>query len=270
VPLEATVSYGAGTRRGPGALIEASRQVELYDRELGGEPALQFGIHTLPPVPVEPGDLEATLARIESETAAILSAAKLPLILGGEHTVTIGAVRAAFRARGEGPLVVVQLDAHVDLRSSFEGTPYSHACAMRRILELPGVELLQVAVRSLSAEEAEFMAANAGRIRTFYADEIHADPAGRWLAELAGRLRGRRAYLTIDVDGLDPAVVPATGTPEPGGLTWQQAVKLVDAVCRSATVVALDCVELAPRPDLHAADFAVAKLLYRAISRAVR
>jgi agmatinase len=208
------------------------------------------------------------LARVQAAVARIVAAGKLPVVLGGEHTVTIGPVRAVAAAA---PLAVVQVDAHADLREGFHGSPYSHACVMRRLVEETGCELYQVGIRSLSAEEDSFIRGNAGTVRTFFAEEIHADVAGAWLGDLAARLAGKRVYLTIDVDGLDPSVVPATGTPEPGGLSWRQALALLDAVAGAArAVVGLDCVELAPSPGLHAADFAVAKLLYRAISLSVR
>ena len=274
VPLERSVSYGAGTAAGPAAIIEASRQVELFDRALGGEPALAYGIHTLPPIPVERGTVEEILARVQAAVAGIAAAGKLPVVLGGEHTVTIGPVRALAVARGGArgtPLAVVQVDAHADLRGEYQGSPYSHACVMRRLVEETGCELTQVGIRSLCAEEDAFIKGQPGRVRTFFAEEIHADPAGGWLGELAARLAGRSVYLTIDVDGLDPSVVPATGTPEPGGLSWRQAMALLEAVTGAAgEIVGIDCVELAPSPGLHAADFAVAKLLYRAISLAVR
>jgi agmatinase len=278
VPLEETVSYGGGTRHGPEAIIEASRQVELFDRALGGEPALVYGIHTLPSVPVEPGPIGAVLARIHAAVAGILAAGKLPVVLGGEHTVTIGPVRAlaartsaASSESRTAPLAVVQVDAHADLRDTYEGSPFSHACVMRRLLEETGGELFQVGIRSLCPEEDAFIRGNPDRVRTWFADDINADTRGSWLGELAERLRSRPVYLTIDVDGLDPAVVPATGTPEPGGLSWQQAMALLETVTGAAgKIVGIDCVELAPAPGLHAADFAVAKLLYRAISLSVQ
>jgi agmatinase len=274
VPLERTVSYGAGTRRGPAAIIEASQQVELFDRALGGEPALVYGIHTLPPVPVEQGPIEAILDRVQAAVAGIAAAGKLPVVLGGEHTVTIGPVRALHAARGStagAPLAVVQVDAHADLRGEYQGSPYSHACVMRRLVEETGCELYQVGIRSLCAEEDTFIRGHPGRVRTFFADEIHADAAGAWLGELASRLAGKSAYLTVDVDGLDPSIVPATGTPEPGGLSWRQAMALLEVVTAAAgEIVGIDCVELAPAPGFFAADFAVAKLLYRAISLALR
>jgi agmatinase len=275
VPLEATVSYGGGTRRGPEAIIEASRQVELFDRVLGGEPALDYGIHTLPAVSTA-GAIEDVLARVQAAVAEIVAAGRLPVVLGGEHTVTVGPVRAIAEAARVGgaarssPLAVVQVDAHADLREGFHGSAFSHACVMRRLVEETGCELYQVGIRSLSAEEDSFIRANVAKVRTYFAEDIGADGAGAWLGELSGRLAGKRVYLTIDVDGLDPSVVPATGTPEPGGLSWRQALALLETVSGAAgSIVGIDCVELAPSPGLHAADFAVAKLLYRAISLSV-
>ena len=273
VPLEETVSYGGGTRDGPRAIIDASKQVELFDRPFGGEPALEYGIHTLPPVPVEPGPIEAVLDRVRAAVAGIVAAGKLPLVLGGEHTVTVGPVRAVHAAipAGAPPLTVVQVDAHADLREAYQGSRYSHACVMRRLIEETGCRLLQVGIRSLCAEEDAFIRGHPDSVRAFFADEIHADGRGSWLGELARRLRGRSVYLTIDVDGLDPSVIPATGTPEPGGLSWRQAMALLETVSRAAgQIVGIDCVELAPSPGMHSAAFASAKLLYRAISLAAR
>jgi agmatinase len=206
---------------------------------------------------------------VQAAVAGIVVAGKLPVTLGGEHTVTIGPVRAI--AEAGTPLTVVQVDAHADLRDVYQGSPYSHACVMRRLVEQTGCRLCQVGIRSLCAEEDAFIRDHPDTVRTFFADGIHADASGRWLTGLADLLRGRRVYLTIDVDGLDPSVIPATGTPEPGGLTWQQAMAMLEAVTGAAgEIVGLDCVELAPVPGLHAADFAAAKLLYRAISLALR
>jgi agmatinase len=261
-PLEETVSYEGGTAAGPAAIIAASGQVELYDGELGGEPALEYGIHTLPPVGLAAGDVAASLAAIERGVAAVLRAGKLPVVLGGEHTVSVGAVRAVAAAGRLGERgAVVQIDAHADLRSEYQGTKWSHACVMRRIFEETDCDLYSIGVRSMSADEASFTEANH--------DRIHPLQPYR-LTSLSTELLGRPVYLTIDVDGLDPSVVPATGTPEPGGLYWQETVALLGAVCSAGRVVGIDCVELAPRPGLHMADFAVAKLLYWTISRAVR
>lgn len=266
LPYEATVSYGGGTEHGPAAIISASQQVELYDREFDAEPALAFGIHTLP-TPALPRDPAAAVDAIAAAAAAAARAGKLVVGLGGEHTVSVGFGRGVLAALG-GPLTVVQIDAHSDLRDEYEGSPYSHACVARRLLEEEGVEqVLQLGIRSVCSEEVAFTRAHPERVRVWYAEEVH---AGGWRQELADRLRGRRVYLTIDVDGLDPAIVPSTGTPEPDGLTWAEALDILRTVNRAAQVVALDCVELAPVQGHHASDFAVAKLLYKAITYTMR
>jgi agmatinase len=265
IPLEATVSWGSGTARGPEAIIDASTQVELYDREFDAEPALAYGIHTLPPVDL-PLDAAAAVDVIETAVAATAGRGKLVVGLGGEHTVSVGFGRGVLRALG-GSLTVVQIDAHSDLREEYEGSPYSHACVARRLLDDERIEqVLQVGIRSISTEEAAFVRANPDRVRVWFAEDVH---TGVWREELTDRLRERRVYLTIDVDGLDPAVVPATGTPEPDGLTWSEAVDVIRTVAQAAPIVALDCVELAPREGQHAADFAVAKLLYKTMSYAL-
>lgn len=265
IPFEATVSYGRGAAGGPAAIIRASQQVELYDREFDREPALDFGIHTLAALatPQEPEQAVALIARTVAEAA---STRALVVGLGGEHTVSVGFGRGLLAALG-GPLTVVQIDAHSDLRAEYDGTPYSHACAARRLLELPGVEqVLQLGVRSVCPEEVALARSQPERIRVWYAEAVH---DGGWQAELIERVRGRRVYLTIDVDGLDPSVVPSTGTPEPDGLSWRETLAVLRAVAAHAAIVGLDCVELAPAPGRHASDFAVAKLVYKAISYAM-
>jgi agmatinase len=264
IPFEATVSYGGGTQAGPAAIIEASQQVELYDREFDREPGLEYGVHTLPALDLA-DDPAAAVEEITAAVAAAAGSGKLLVGLGGEHTISAGFGCGLLQALG-GPLTVVQIDAHSDLRDSYEGTPYSHACVARRLLEMDGVEqVLQLGIRSVCTEEVQFVRQNPQRARAWYAEQVH---EGLWLAEFVQRVRGRRVYLTIDVDGLDPAIVPATGTPEPDGLTWTETLFILRTLAANATVVGIDCVELAPREGQHAADFAVAKLLYKAISYA--
>ena len=264
--LEATVSYGGGAGRGPAAIIEASRQVELYDREHGCEPALRYGVHTLDPLALPGDDPEAAVGQIAAAVARAASSGKLVVALGGEHTVSAGVSRGLLEAFA-GPLDVVQIDAHCDLRDTYEGSRYSHACVARRMLDDPRVEhVLQFGVRSVASEEVAFAREHAQRVRVWWAEDVR---EGGWHEELRDRLRDRRVHLTIDVDGLDPAVVPATGTPEPGGLTWGEALDIVRTTARSATIVGVDCVELAPQPALHLADYAVAKLVYKTITYAV-
>lgn len=265
LPFEATVSYGQGTVNGPSALIEASKQVELYDREFDLEPARQYGVHTLPSLDLAV-DPAAAVATIAQATAAAARTGKLVVGLGGEHTVSVGFGRGLLQALG-GPITIVQIDAHSDLRDEYEDSPYSHACIARRLLEEPGIEqVLQLGIRSVCTEEVQFARTHPQQVRVWYAEDVH---AGGWRTELIQRLQGRRVYLTIDVDGLDPAIVPATGTPEPDGLTWAETLEILRTVAQSAPIVGIDCVELAPTPGLHMADFAVAKLLYKTISYAL-
>lgn len=259
IPYEATVTFGGGTRHGPRAILHASTQVELYDRELDAEPALEFGVHTLPalaPVPAGPAEM---VDAIEAAVAEYAATGKLVVGLGGEHTISVGFARGLRRVHGD--FVTVQIDAHADLRDTYEGTPYSHACVARRLVELS--PLVQLGIRSLSREEAEFIRTHPHRVRTFFAEDIH---AGQYLDALARRVHGQKVFLTIDVDALDPSIVPATGTPEPAGLTWNQVLSIIRIVAREAQTIGFDCVELAPQPGQHASDFIVAKLVYQVMS----
>lgn len=253
LPYEATVSYGHGTAAGPRAIIQASQQVELFDGT--GEPAAA-GILTEAPVVFAGRSPEEDLAAIRTCVEAILDAGRLPIGLGGEHTVTFPCVEALWRRRQD--FGVVQFDAHADLREEYGGTPWSHACVMRRVHEL-GVPLFQVGVRSLSRPEAEY------RARHGIGHLDAAAAGGAWPEPLLPDDFPPNVYLTFDVDALDPAVVPATGTPEPGGLGWYQALAAIAAVARRRRILAFDVVELAPVPGLHLADFAVAKLVYAII-----
>ncbi len=265
VPLEITVSWRGGTAGGPRAIIAASQQVELYDREHDREPALDYGIHTLPALALS-ADAAVAVAEIAAAVADAAAGGRLVVALGGEHTISAGVNHGLLEALG-GPVTVVQLDAHSDLRDAYAGTPFSHACVARRILEDPRVEqILQLGVRSVDAEEVAFARASDGRVRVWYAEDVHGDG---WREEFAARVRGRRIHLTIDVDGLDPAVVPATGTPEPDGLSWREALDIVRTTAAEGSIIGIDCVELAPQPGLHHADFAVAKLLYTTITYAM-
>ncbi len=265
MPFEATVSYGHGTAAGPAAILAASQQVELYDREFDGEPALAYGVHTLSPLRL-PTDPAQAVAAIAAAVATASATGKLVVGLGGEHTVSLGFGRGLLYGLG-GPITVVQIDAHSDLRDRYDGTPYSHACVARRLLEEPGIDqILQVGVRSVDAEEVAFGRQHPQRVRTWYIEDIQ---AGHWREEFAARIQGRRIFITIDVDGLDPAIIPSTGTPEPDGLSWGQTLDVLRTVTGHATVVGMDCVELAPVPGHHVADFATAKLLYKAITYAL-
>ena len=259
IPYEGTVSYGQGTREGPRAILYASRQVELYDRELDDEPALTYGVHTLPALAPAVGGPEAMVAAIAACADEQLRAGKLLVGLGGEHTVSVGMARAVRAIHGD--FVMVQIDAHSDLRDEYEGSAYSHACVARRVLDL-GATVVQLGIRSICREEIDLIRAERERLHVFFAEDVH---AGGHLERLAELVRERTLFLTIDLDGLDPALVPATGTPEPGGLSWAQALDIVRAAVRGSHVAAIDCVELAPIPSQSASDFLAAKLVYKAI-----
>ncbi len=259
IPYEGTVTFSGGTRHGPRAILHASAQVELYDREFDAEPAREFGVHTLPALaPVAAGPA-AMVDAIEAAVAEYAASGKLLVGLGGEHTVSIGFARGLRHVYPH--FVTVQIDAHADLRDTYEGTAYSHACTARRLVELGPI--VQLGIRSLSREEAEFIKTHPDHVRTFFAEDVH---AGRHLDELARRVRGQNVFLTIDVDGFDPSIVPATGTPEPGGLTWEEVLSIIRTVGQEAQVIGLDCVELAPQPGQHASDFIIARLVYQAMS----
>jgi len=268
VPYEATTSYGAGTRNGPAAILAASRQVELYDPEFDCEPASEFGVHTLPALEPAHDSPAAMIERTAAAVRAVLSGAPAPrllALLGGEHSLTAGAVRGTAAAAPDEDLVCVQIDAHADLRDEYEGSAYSHACAARRILDT--CPLFQVGVRNLSAEGAAFLRRN-DRVRTVFARDALRDPS--FPARLAEFVRGKSVYLTIDVDGLDPAIMPAVGTPEPGGLSWDSMLDIARTVCREAARLRVfDVVELAPIPGLAAPDFLCARLAYKIMSLAL-
>lgn len=255
-PLEATVSYGGGTALGPAAIILASQNLELYDEMLGSQPVDQ-GIYTHGAVDVR-GSLTQVVERIQEAVASELEGGRLPAVLGGEHTVTLGALQALVERQGT-EFTVLCLDAHPDLRDTYHGRSLCHATVMRRALDL-GLEVRHLGIRACSAGEARLI--NDVGLNPLWAHELHADP--HWLDKALRGLRGP-VYLSLDLDGLDPGIMPATGTPEPGGLSWQQVNAWLAAVCGRHQVLGLDLVELAPLPDQPAWDFIAARLLYRAL-----
>ena len=257
VPYDATASYGAGARFGPRAIIDASHEIELFDEELSNEPC-HVGVHTRPALDPHAGGPEAMAERVEAEMSALFDAGKFPVMLGGDHSLTTGAVRAALQHYPE--LTLVQLDAHADLRDDYQSTPYSHACVARRAADM-GAKLVQIGIRSLSKEEADWLD-NHPEVRTVYAREIWEDLAA---AEQAIDDIEGPVYLTFDVDALDPSVMPATGTPEPGGLTWLQTLALLRPSFRRCHVVGADAMELAPIPGLTAPNVLTARLVYKLI-----
>lgn len=258
VPLEQSVSYGGGTARGPAAILEASYQLENYDREFDSEPGLEFGIFTHPSMEL-PADQDQALANIADKVAEIYRPDRFLGILGGEHSLTEGVVQGLLRSVPD-QLTIVQIDAHCDLRDQYEDNPRSHACVARRLLDSDRVEqILQFGIRSLCVEEAEVLKSEP-RVSAWYTEHVQ---AGDHLQPLAEKIRGKTVFLTLDVDGFDPALVPSTGTPEPDGLSYRQVEDIVRVVIKESRLLAFDCVELAPIEGLHGPDFLVAKLLYK-------
>lgn len=256
VPYEATVSYMGGTRFGPRGLIHASRFVELYDHELDAEP-YTIGVHTLPELLLTGAGPGEAMRELRQAFDALLPAEKFVIMLGGEHSVSGPPILAHADRLGHGKLSVLQLDAHADLRAEYEGTPHSHACVMHTVHER--VTLVQVGIRSLTAEERALQRRR--RMTVVFGHELEApDWEDRVLAAL-----GADVYITVDVDYFDPALMPATGTPEPGGGTWSPTIRLLDRVFRERRVVGADVVELAPLPGIVAPDFLAAKLVYKLV-----
>jgi agmatinase len=252
VPYDGTVTWHRGAARGPEAIIEASQHMELFDEALRVTPAA-LGIATEPPVDVT-GEPKDVLERVESRVTDILARGAFPVLLGGEHSVTVGAVHACVRERSE--ISVLVLDAHADLRNEYEWEPLSHACTVARIREAVS-STVQVGVRSMSSPEAE-------RIRDEGIQVVMA-PEARGMRDWDDVLMHLKAnvYVSVDVDVFDPSVVPHTGTPEPGGLDWYDVVSLLEAVFGSRNVVGCDVVELSPADGGHASDFTCARLAYR-------
>lgn len=259
VPWERTVSYGGGTARGPAAILKASGQLELWDGQ--GVPAAA-GIFTHPPLDVR-GTPEAVIARIARAVAGILALGKIPVVLGGEHTVTPGVIQG-YRQAGYRDFGVVQLDAHADLRDRYHDDPFSHACAMRRVVEM-GIPLFQLGVRALSEEEV----AARHRHEVGFIDAETLVPARLETLTLPADFPPR-VFFTLDVDGLDPSLMPATGTPVPGGTDWYQTLRLFDSLAAQRQIIGLDLVEFAPIPGFHAPDFTAALLVYRLMGSLTR
>ena len=253
VPYDLTSTYQSGSRQGPAAILAASANMELYDEELQ-KVTYREGIFTAAPIEVDARGPDRMVGAIRQVVSEVLMDGKIPVLLGGEHSITLGAVQAVQAAFPN--LTVLQLDAHADLRESYQGTPYSHACIARRIQEL--CPLVQAGIRSMSEEEAVFMKEQS--IKTFSADFILDEPA--WIDKICEHLTGD-IYVTIDLDVLDPAFMPSTGTPEPGGVSWHDVLRLIREVSKKCRIRGFDVVELSPIPGHIAPDFLAAKLIYR-------
>lgn len=255
IPYEATTTYRHGTCRAPMAILDASVHMELYDDELQEE-THRIGIHTHPPLIVDDDDPEDALDKIERGVARLLMDGKFPVVLGGEHTLTIGVVRALLKFSPS--LHVLQLDAHADLRDRYQGSSFSHACAMRRVRELCPV--VQVGIRSLSAEEADEAQKRGWNLH--FAHQMAQDK--RWAKEVIKSV-GSPLYITIDMDFFDSSQVPAVGNPEPGGFGWSETVRFLKEMISQRDLVGFDIVELCPQGGSTTSEFFAAKLIYRLI-----
>ena len=257
--LEKTVSYGVGTSKGPAEIIKASHQVELFDEDLNKEPHKSIGIKTLKPFPIKKNIIDA-LKQIENINKRLMDKKIFPLILGGEHSLTPGAIRPFVKKFGK--LCLLHFDAHADLRNSYNGNKFSHASAIRRCLDNPNVSVVSFGIRNISSGEISFLKKNKKRIKIFWAkDKL------KWsLNQLKKIIRNKKVYLTFDVDGLDSSLMPATGTPEPGGLFWDETIKIIKIAAQSADIIGADINELSPIKGFDSYNFLAAKLAYKIIT----
>ena len=253
VPYDLTSTYQPGSRRGPAAIIEASTNMELYDEELKKETYLA-GIHTTLPLTIDARGPKNMINAVRKKIAKVSVQNKIPVMLGGEHSISLGAVQALKEKYPK--LKVLQLDAHADLRESYQESPYSHASVARRISEI--CPLIQVGIRSMSKEESDFLPQS--KVKSYSAD--FALENKDWCETICKDLSGD-LFVTIDLDVFDPSIMPSTGTPEPGGLYWRNVLRLLELVSRSCKIRGFDVVELAPISGIVAPDFMAAKLIYR-------
>ncbi|MEN8192872.1 MAG: agmatinase [Bacteroidota bacterium] len=260
-PLENTVSYGSGTKNGPKEILKASHYVEFYDEEMGKELCFEKGIATLPITSFDKIKSKSAINKIEKDIQTLIDDGKFVIMLGGEHTVTLGSVLAHHKNYDN--LSILQIDAHSDLRESYNGSIYSHASVMRRIFEF-NKNIVQVGIRAQCKEEADLIKKE--NIKTFYARDIRQSKYGKkWQKEVIENL-SKHVYITFDIDGLDPSIVPATGTPEPGGLFWDETLDLIKQVGKERNIVGFDLVELAPSKYHTASNFIAAKLVYKMLN----
>ena len=257
--LEKTVSYSSGTKNGPKKIIEASHQVELFDEELRLEPYKKFNIKTLKQEKIK-SKLNDSLNQLSKIIEKTLKSKCFPLTLGGEHSITPAIIKPLVKKYSN--LTIVQIDAHADLRDGYMGIHNSHAAAMRRCLDNKNTKIVSIGIRNLCQEEFNYFKKNNKRIEIFWGNEMH-----KWSMEkLSKILKNKDVYLTFDLDGFDSSLMPATGTPEPGGLFWSDAMRILKTVFKNSNVVGADVNELAPNPHLHACDFLAAKLVYKILS----
>ena len=257
--LEKTVSYGGGTKNGPSAIIKASHQVELYDEDLNKEPYKFIGIKTLKSFKIK-NKISDALNQIEKINENLIKKNKLPVVLGGEHSLTAGAIRPFVKKFKK--IYLLHFDAHADLRNSYNGNKFSHASAIRRCLDFKNVNVVSFGIRNISSSEIPFYKKNKKRIKIFWAK----DKLNWKLNNLKKILKNQKVYITFDVDGFDSSVMPATGTPEPGGLFWDETIKIIKTATQAAKIVGIDVNELSPIKGFDSYNFLVAKLIYKILS----
>ena len=257
--LEKTVSYGGGTKNGPKEIIKASHQVELFDEELNKEPYKEIGIKTLKPFSIK-SNIESALDQLSKINEVILSSDKFPFVFGGEHSITPGSIKPFAKKYDE--ITLLHFDAHADLRESYQGEKFSHASAIRRCLDYQNLKVVSFGVRNLSKEEMDFYNNNKNRIEIFWGIDKQ-----KWDLSLINTFfKNKNVYITFDVDGFDASIMPATGTPEPGGMLWEDVLPIIKKVCQISNVVGADINELAPIKNFDSYNFLVAKLAYKIIS----
>ncbi len=257
--LEKTVSYGGGTKNGPKEIIKASHQVELYDEELNCEPFKFIGVKTIKPFKINK-NINKALKQISFLNQKSIEKNLFPLTLGGEHSITAGCIEPFVKSYKN--ITILQFDAHADLRNIYNNQKYSHASAMRRCLDFKNVDLISIGIRNISKEEIPFLKKNYSRIKIFWAKDQK-----KWNLKYFKRLiKNKNVYLTFDVDGLDSSIMPATGTPEPGGLFWYETLSLIKTTFENANVIGADINELAPIKGFNSYNFLVAKLAYKILT----
>ena len=257
--LEKTVSYGKGTRYGPEEIIKASHQVELFDEELKKEPYKSIGIKTLKPFKIK-NNIKDAITQLSNLNKEIIINKKFPFILGGEHSITPGAIKPFAEKYEE--LVLLHFDAHADLRDEYNGEKFSHASAIKRCLDFKNVKVISFGIRNLSIDEMNFYEKNKDRINIFWSKDKE-----KWnMDDIKKNFLNKNVYITFDVDSFDSSIMPATGTPEPGGLFWYETLNIIKTVCKSANIVGADINELAPIKNFTSYNFLVAKLIYKILA----
>ena len=257
--LEKTVSYGGGTKNGPKEIIKASHQVELFDEELDKEPYKEIGIKTLKPFVIKK-EIKSALNQLTKINEKILSNNKFPIVFGGEHSLTVGSIKPFVKKYDE--IILLHFDAHADLRESYNGEKYSHASTIKRCLDFKNVKVVSFGIRNLSQSEMNFYKNNKNRIEIFWAKDKK-----NWdLSRLRTIFKEKNVYITFDVDAFDASIMPATGTPEPGGLLWEEVLPIISSICQISNIVGVDINELAPIKNFNSYNFLVAKLAYKILS----